>query len=74
MDDDTVNVLKEFLVADIVSFIMEDLSLSANEAMNQFYNSEVFERLEDTETGLYRESSGYVYDLYKDECKYGCLG
>jgi hypothetical protein len=35
--------------------------------MNRFYNSEVFERLEDTGTGLYRESSGYVYELYKKE-------
>jgi hypothetical protein len=52
---------------------MEDLRLSADEAMNQFYNSTVFERLGDAETRLYRESSGYVYDLYKDECKYGHL-
>ncbi|GHV94669.1 hypothetical protein AGMMS50293_09890 [Spirochaetia bacterium] len=73
MDNDKIDVLKEFLAADIISFIMEDLSLSADEAMNQFYNSEVFERLGDVETGLYCESSGYVYDLYKDECKYGHL-
>jgi hypothetical protein len=39
--------------------------------MNRFYNSEVFERLEDAGTGLYRESSAYVYELYKDECRYG---
>jgi hypothetical protein len=73
MDNDKITLLKEFLAADIIAFIMEDLQLPADEAMNRFYNSEVFERLEDTDTGLYQESSGYVYELYKDECKYGRL-
>ena len=39
--------------------------------MNKFYNSEVFEKLQDEETGLYLESSGYVYDLFKDELNFG---
>jgi hypothetical protein len=71
MDNGTVGLLKEFLTADIIAFIMEDSGVPADEAMNQFYNSEVFDRIEDAETGLYRESSGYVYDLYKNERKYG---
>jgi hypothetical protein len=73
MDDDKITLLKEFLVADLVAFIMEDAGVPAGEAMNQFYNSQVFERLEDAGTGLYRESSAYVYELYKDELKYGRL-
>jgi predicted transcriptional regulator len=71
MDNDTITILKEFLVADLITFIMEDANMSADEAMDQFYNSQVFERLDDTGTGLYRESLAYVYELYKDECKYG---
>ena len=35
------------------------------------YNSEVFEKLQDEETGLYKESSAYVYDLFKDEMNFG---
>jgi hypothetical protein len=73
MDSDTIDLLKEFVTADVISFIMEDTGISADEAMDRFYNSRVFEGLEDAGTGLYRESSGYVYDLYKDECKYGRL-
>jgi hypothetical protein len=73
MNNSTVDLLKEFLTADIIAFIMEDSGVSAGEAMRQFYNSEVFDRIEDAETGLYRESSGYVYEFYKDECKYGRL-
>jgi hypothetical protein len=71
MDNDKIAFLKEFLIADVIVSIMEDAGLSAGEAMNRFYNSEIFERLEDAGTGLYRESSAYVYELYKDECKYG---
>ena len=41
--------------------------------MKAFYNSEVFDRLCDIETGLYRESGGCVYDLYKIEHTNGYL-
>jgi predicted transcriptional regulator len=71
MDSDKINFLKEFLTADLVAFIIDDTSISTGEAMDRFYNSQVFERLEDAGTGLYRESSAYVYELYKDECRYG---
>ena len=39
--------------------------------MKKFYNSEVFEKLVDKETGLYLESPEYVYDLFKDEMNFG---
>ena len=39
--------------------------------MNKLYNSKVFEKLLDKETGLYLESSEYVYDLFKDEMNFG---
>lgn len=55
----------DLVAADVVSAIIEETSVSVQEAMRAFYNSEVFDRLHDTETGLYRESGGYVYELYK---------
>ena len=39
--------------------------------MDKFHNSKVFEKLQDKETGLYMESSEYVYDLFKDEINFG---
>lgn len=48
-----------------------DQNIEYDEAMNKFYNSEVFEKLQDKETGLYLESSEYVYDLFKDEMNFG---
>ena len=68
-----IDLMMELVTADVVSSIMEETALSVQEAMKMFYNSEVFERLWDPETGLYRESGGYVYDLYKIEREYGRL-
>lgn len=63
--------LIEYIIQDIVDMFASDQNIEYDEAMNKFYNSEVFEKLQDQETGLYMESSGYVYDLFKDEMKFG---
>jgi hypothetical protein len=65
--------LADLVTADIIYFFMRDRELPADAAMRQFYDSEVFGKLQDLETGLYRESSAYVYDLYKTELEYGRL-
>lgn len=66
MVKDKKRLMMEFVTADVVSAIIEDNAVSVQEAMSVFYNSEVFDRLCDPETGLYRESSGYVYAMYKN--------
>lgn len=57
--------LIEYIVQDIVDMFSSDQNIEYDEAMNKFYNSEVFEKLQDKETGLYMESSEYVYDLFE---------
>ena len=63
--------LIEYIVQDIVDMFSSDQNIEYDEAMNRFYNSEVFEKLQDKETGLYMESSEYVYDLFRDEMNFG---
>lgn len=63
--------LIEYIVQDIVDMLAIDQNIEYDDAMNKFYNSEVFEKLQDKETGLYLESSEYVYDLFKDEMNFG---
>ena len=63
--------LIEYIIQDIVDMLATDQNIEYDEAMNKFYNSEVFEKLQDKETGLYLESSGYIYDLFKDEMNFG---
>ena len=59
--------LIEYIIADVVDM----LSTEYDDGMNRFYNSEVFEKLQDVETGLYLMSSSYVYDLFRDELNFG---
>lgn len=63
--------LVEYIIQDIVEMITIDQGMEYDMAMDKFYNSEVFEKLQDQETGLYLESSEYVYDLFKDEMNFG---
>jgi hypothetical protein len=73
MIDLKIRFMMDYVTSVAVTLIMNDTGLSAAEAMKAFYRSEVFDRLCDTETGLYRESGGYVYDLYKIEVEHGRL-
>ena len=63
--------LIEYIVQDIVDMFSSDQDIEYDEAMNKFYNSKIFEKLQDKETGLDLESSEYVYDLFKDEINFG---
>ena len=49
--------LIEYMIQDIVDMITTDQKIEYDEAMNRFYNSEIFEKLKDKETGLYLEST-----------------
>lgn len=64
---DVVKVLIEGITQDLIVFIVEDNGIPIEEAMKKVYNSTTFEKLSDCDTGLYRESSAYVYELLKDE-------
>ena len=59
--------LIEYITSDIISYILEDSKLPMLEAMQQLYTSQTYVKLNDLETGLYRESSPYVYDIFKTE-------
>lgn len=63
--------LIEYIIRDVIDMLASDQNIEYDEAMNKFYNSEVFSKLQEEETGLYMESSEYVYDLFKDEMNFG---
>lgn len=63
--------LIEYAIQDIVEMIAKDQHIEFEDAMDYFYESEVFDKLQDVESGLYRESSAYIYDLYIDELNFG---
>jgi len=65
--------LKEGLVADLVNKVMVDYHLDMEKALDVVYSSDLFEKLSDPDTGLYKEGPAYVYSFLKDELSMGRL-
>ena len=63
----------EYQIQDIIEYIVTDIQVEYDKAMQIFYNSQTFDKLTDIETGLYLESSAYVYGLFQDERNFGHL-
>ncbi len=61
----------EYMVQDLVEILCETQKVEYDIAMRMVYDSEVYDKLIDIETGLYRESPAYVYGLLQDEMKFG---
>lgn len=59
--------MKEEIVKDLISRLMEERGLTMLEAFDKVYNSHLFEKLNDPKTGLYFQSSGYVYSYLQEE-------
>jgi hypothetical protein len=57
----------EYTTQDVVRYLIEDNEFTMEEAMNRFYLSKTFEKLNDIETGLYLEGSAYIYEMLKRE-------
>jgi len=58
-------------VQKLVLFLVRDFNMSLLEAFRTVYNSELYDRLIDTETGLYYKSSVHAYSYLKNEIKKG---
>ncbi|MDE7360048.1 MAG: hypothetical protein K2N39_11605 [Lachnospiraceae bacterium] len=65
--------LVEYQIQDIIAYIVTDIQIEYDKAMDMFYNSQTFDKLTDIETGLYLESPAYVYGLFQDERNFGHL-
>lgn len=65
--------LVEGITKDIIGYLIEDNGYDLPTALKEFYNSETFAKLSDESTGLYIESSAYIYEILKGELKYGIL-
>lgn len=59
--------MKEEIVKDLIARLMEERGLSMQEAFNKVYMSSLFEKLNRPETGLFFQSSGYVYSHLMEE-------
>lgn len=51
----------------VVDILQERLNVGFAEAIEQFYNSDTYEILQNTENGLWAESAEYIADRFFDE-------
>lgn len=59
--------MKEEIVKDLISRLMEERGMTMQKAFDLVYASHLFEKLSNPKTGLYFQSSGYAYDFLLDE-------
>jgi hypothetical protein len=59
--------LMDTLTKNLVLKMMDEFGLTATEAMDAVYNSQLYEKILDTETGLYYQSAGYNYEMLREE-------
>ncbi|MBD5341024.1 MAG: hypothetical protein HDR94_05555 [Bacteroides sp.] len=74
MNDSDFKYMKEAIAADVAELLTKDLDINIIKALNILYNSQTYSKLNDPDTGLYFQSSGYVYSFLKNELKTGNLG
>lgn len=63
--------LIELIIDDVARYLIEDTGVSVIEALDIVYHSQLYDKLMDTETGLYYQSPAYCYEYLKHELKYG---
>lgn len=59
--------MKEEIVKDLIARLMDERDLSLQQAFDAVYTSRLFEKLSDPKTGLFFQSSGYVYSYLIEE-------
>ena len=63
--------LIDSLVEHLTLRVMEEYGLSITEALSLVYNSQLYEKIVDVETGLYYQSVSYNYNLLRREIVLG---
>ena len=74
MTDADFNYMKEALAADLAELLAKDFDMTITEALDTMYGSETYSKLCAPNTGLYFQSSQYVYSFLKSELLTARLG
>ena len=57
----------DYLFAELIKLIMKYRGLPFQEALDLLYNSALYDKIANTETGLYLQSPDYNYELLQEE-------
>ena len=59
--------LVEGIIKDMTIMLIEEYNIDMLKALDMIYTSTTFKNLKDPSTGLYFQSSGYVFEILKEE-------
>jgi hypothetical protein len=62
-----IQFMVEDITADLACMLVEKQHYSIEQAIDAVYKSKTYEALSRPETGLYSQSSGYVYEYLQQE-------
>lgn len=68
------NFMIEELVKELVLRLISDRGMSMKEALDTVYNSETYSKILDLRTGLFSQSTVYVYSILETEILTGKIG
>ena len=74
MSTNDFEYMKEAMAVDLAELLSNDLELTIPEALDILYNSETYLKLSDPNTGLYFQSTLYVYSYLQQEISTGKIG
>ena len=66
--------MKEALATELVELLIIEYKIPISEALDILYFSDTYKKLCDKETGLYFQSSLYIYSYLKNEITSGVIG
>ncbi len=69
-----VEFVIEELVKELALRLMDERGLTMKQALDNIYNSETYSKVLDLRTGLYSQSTTYVYSFLENELLTGKLG
>lgn len=73
MRDSDFNYMKEAIATDLAELLAKDFGMDIAESLDTLYNSETYAKLNDPNTGLYFQSTQYVYSFLKTELNTGTI-
>ena len=62
-----IKFLIDTLTKNLVLRVMKDFGLTVKESLDAVYNSQLYDKILDLETGLYYQSAGYNYQMLRKE-------
>lgn len=74
MNEAQVTFMIEELVKELALRLMDERGLTMKQSLDTVYNSETYSKVLDVRTGLFSQSTAYVYSILETEILTGKIG